>query len=84
MQSSPDRRQREHRRSDRTSGRLNELRILLSTWKQDENDKWEQEFVNHKVILAMKTACGNPNGATVTNVAKTKDVTVQNKNFPIR
>jgi hypothetical protein len=44
---------------------------------------WEQEFVNYKIVLAVKTVCSNPNGARVANFATTKDVTVQSKNSHI-
>ena len=42
--------------------------------------KWEQDFLNHKIILAVKTVCSNPNGVRVTNFATTKDITVQSEN----
>jgi hypothetical protein len=45
--------------------------------------KWEQKFVNQKIVLEVKTVCSSPDGVTAANFATTKDVIVQSKNSRI-
>jgi hypothetical protein len=42
--------------------------------------KWEQDFLNYGILLAVKTVCSNPNGVRVANFATPKDVTIQSGN----
>ena len=42
--------------------------------------KWKRDFLNHKIVLAVKTVCSSPNGVRLAHFAATKDVTVQSKN----